>query len=85
MHIMAPEPISTAYLINPFHQSVCLYVYPRIVASEGLCENVTVATNTHAKIDQLLDASFYMRPVSYQRRVCGPVCISYFLCKAMAQ
>jgi hypothetical protein len=27
MHIMAPEPISTAYFINPSHQSVCLYVY----------------------------------------------------------
>jgi hypothetical protein len=28
MDIMAPEPISTAYFINPSHQSVCLYVYP---------------------------------------------------------
>jgi hypothetical protein len=27
-YIMAPEPISTAYFINPSHQSVCLYVYP---------------------------------------------------------
>jgi hypothetical protein len=26
--IMAPEPISTAYFINPSHQSVCLYVSP---------------------------------------------------------
>jgi hypothetical protein len=33
MYIMAPEPISTAYFINPSRQSVCLYVYPRIVAS----------------------------------------------------
>jgi hypothetical protein len=28
MYIMAPEPISTAYFINPSHQYVCLYVYP---------------------------------------------------------
>jgi hypothetical protein len=28
MCIMAPEPISTVYFINPFHQSVCLYLYP---------------------------------------------------------
>jgi hypothetical protein len=28
MYIMAPEPISTAYFINPSHQSVCLYLYP---------------------------------------------------------
>jgi hypothetical protein len=26
MYIMAPEPISTAYVINPSHQSVCIYV-----------------------------------------------------------
>jgi hypothetical protein len=30
MYIIAPEPISTAYFINPFHQSVCLYVYPAL-------------------------------------------------------
>jgi hypothetical protein len=28
MYIMAPEPISTAHVINPSHQFVCLYVYP---------------------------------------------------------
>jgi hypothetical protein len=26
MYIMAPEPISTEYFINPSHQFVCLYV-----------------------------------------------------------
>jgi hypothetical protein len=26
LYIMAPEPMSTAYFINPSHQSVCLYV-----------------------------------------------------------
>jgi hypothetical protein len=31
-YITAPEPISTAKLKHPSHQSVCLYVYPRIVA-----------------------------------------------------
>jgi hypothetical protein len=28
MYVMATEPISTAYYINPSHQFVCLYVYP---------------------------------------------------------
>jgi hypothetical protein len=28
MYIMATEPISEAYFINPSHRSVCLYVYP---------------------------------------------------------
>jgi hypothetical protein len=27
IYIMAPEPISTVYFINPSHQSFCLYVY----------------------------------------------------------
>jgi hypothetical protein len=34
MYIMAPEPISAAYLINPSHQAVPLYVYPSIVARQ---------------------------------------------------
>jgi hypothetical protein len=34
MYIRTPEPISTAYFINPSHQSVCLYVYPPIVARQ---------------------------------------------------
>jgi hypothetical protein len=28
-----------AYFINPFHQSVCLYVYPHIVARQRLGKN----------------------------------------------
>jgi hypothetical protein len=29
-YITTPEPISTAYFLNPSHHSVCLYVYPLI-------------------------------------------------------
>jgi hypothetical protein len=36
MYIIAPEPISTAYFINLSHQSVCLYVYPFIIARQRL-------------------------------------------------
>jgi hypothetical protein len=35
MYIVAPEPITTAYSINPSHQSVCLYVYPLPVLGNG--------------------------------------------------
>jgi hypothetical protein len=31
MYILAPEPITLAYFVNPSHQSVCLYVYPTIL------------------------------------------------------
>jgi hypothetical protein len=37
-----------------------------IVARKLLGKNVTAATNTQAKIEELLDASFSMWPVSYQ-------------------
>jgi hypothetical protein len=63
---MAPEPISTAYSINPSHQSVRLYVY---AARHQLGKNVTAATNTQATKEELLDTSFSMQSVSYQRKV----------------
>jgi hypothetical protein len=44
--------------------SVC--VYPPIVARQRLGRNVTAVTNTHATIEELLDASFSMWPVSCQ-------------------
>jgi hypothetical protein len=68
MYITAPEPIITAYFINPSHQSVCLYVYPLIVARQWLSKNVTAATNTHVTIE-LLHGLFSIRSVSYQRKV----------------
>jgi hypothetical protein len=58
---MAPEPIATAYFINPSLQSVCLYVYPLLVARQRLGKNFTAATNTQAAIKELLDMSFSMR------------------------
>jgi hypothetical protein len=68
MYITAPEPISMAYLRNPSHQSLCLYVYPPIVARQWLGKNVFVAMNTQGAIE-LLDMSFSMRSVLYQRKV----------------
>jgi hypothetical protein len=47
MYIMAPELMSTAGFINPSHQSVCLYVYPLIVARQRLSRHVPVTTNCH--------------------------------------
>jgi hypothetical protein len=66
MYIMAPEPISTAYFINPSHQSLCMYVYS-IVARQRLGINVTGAKNKHAT-EELCDA-FSMRSVTYQKKV----------------
>jgi hypothetical protein len=57
-----------ALLKNPSHESVCLYVYPPIVVRQRLGKNppifarlggnVTAVRNTHATIEELLDASF---------------------------
>jgi hypothetical protein len=71
MYIMAPEPISTAYFINPSPQSACLCVHPPLVVTQWLGEDVNAATNTQATIEDLLDASFSMRSVSYERKVGG--------------
>jgi hypothetical protein len=71
MDILAPEPISPAYFINPSHQSVCLYVYSPIVARQRLCKNVIAGMNTHATIEEFLDASFPMLSMTYQRKVGG--------------
>jgi hypothetical protein len=51
MHSMPLEPISTASFINPSRQSVCLYVYPHIVARQGVGKNVTAVMNIRATIE----------------------------------
>jgi hypothetical protein len=48
MYIMTTEPISTAYFINLFHQSVCLYVYSLIVARQRLGKNTSAGTYTRS-------------------------------------
>jgi hypothetical protein len=60
MYIMASQPISTAYFINPAHQSLSVCVFP-YVARQRLGKNVTAATNTHATMEGLVNA--YQRTV----------------------
>jgi hypothetical protein len=69
MYIMTPEPIAKAYIINPSHQSLCVYVYPSILARQRLGKNITAATNTHATTEELLDTSFSMRSMSCRMKV----------------
>jgi hypothetical protein len=68
-YIMAPEPISATYVISlssSFFVSVCEHP---LVARQWLGKNVAAARNSHATIDELLDASFSVQPMSYQREV----------------
>jgi hypothetical protein len=46
MYIMALEPISTTYFINPSHQSVSVICIPLSLLGNGSVKNVTAATNT---------------------------------------
>jgi hypothetical protein len=61
MYILTPDPMLTAYFINPSHQSVCLRVYPNIVVRQLLGKIVNTVTNTHATIEELSDASVSVR------------------------
>jgi hypothetical protein len=36
IYIMATEPTSIVYFINPSHQNMCLYVYPPIIARQRI-------------------------------------------------
>jgi hypothetical protein len=47
--------------------SVC--VYPPIVPRQQHGKHVHAVTNTQATIDELIDASFSLRSVSYRRNV----------------
>jgi hypothetical protein len=44
---------------------VCPFILP-IIARQRLGRNVTAVTNTHTTIEELLDASFLVLPLSYQ-------------------
>jgi hypothetical protein len=46
MHTMAPEPLSTAYFINPISLCACICI-PPIVTRQRLSKHFPAATNTH--------------------------------------
>jgi hypothetical protein len=71
MYIMASDPISTAYFINPSHQTV----YPPMLLSNGSIDTFP-RQQLHTIIKELLEAWFSMRSVFYQRRVYGYVYVS---------
>jgi hypothetical protein len=66
------NPSQTAYFINLSHPPIVarqrLSKSPPVVARQRLGKNDTAATNIHV-IEELLDASFSIRSVSYQRKV----------------
>jgi hypothetical protein len=68
MYIMAPEPFSTAYFVNPTISLRVFMCTPPVVASQGPGKNVTAATNTHVAIEELFDSSLSIRSVSLQRK-----------------
>jgi hypothetical protein len=86
-YIMATEPNSGAYFTNPSHQSVSVRLSPApIFARQRLGKVLSLhsvlgsgSVNTfprqqiHTTIKEMLDASFSMWSVFYQRTVCGSV------------
>jgi hypothetical protein len=66
MYIMTTQPISEAYFIYPSHQSVCLYEYTPLVASQRLVKINRAATNAQENIKELLDELFSTMFALYQ-------------------
>jgi hypothetical protein len=78
IYIILPVPISAAYFINLFHPSVSIRVSlnvarqrlgkknPLIIARQRHGKKFTAATNKHTIIEELLEASFTMRPILCQ-------------------
>jgi hypothetical protein len=64
VYIIGSVPIKATYFINPSRQSVYLYVYPSLFARQRIGKVVTAGTNTQGTIEDILDASLYMRFVS---------------------
>jgi hypothetical protein len=78
VYIMVQEPISTAYLINPSHQSVCLHVYLPVVARQRLEKHVPTATNA-SNDRELLDSPFSAFPVVSKENLWVCLCIPLLL------
>jgi hypothetical protein len=69
MSLSVIAPIVARQRLGKYHHIVArqrLGKDPLIAARQRLGRQVTTVTNTHATIEKLLDASFSMRPVSYQ-------------------
>jgi hypothetical protein len=68
-YIIAPEPISTTYLINPSHQSVCLYVYPSISLVGNRSVDKLPWQRIHPTVENVRPVVFYtVRVVSKESR-----------------
>jgi hypothetical protein len=63
---MSPSQRPTSYIL-PISLCVCMCI-PPIVTGQRLGKNITAATNTYATIE-LLEASFSIRSLSYQKKV----------------
>jgi hypothetical protein len=66
---MTPDPVSKGNFIYPAHHSVCLYVYLSNIARQRLGKNLTAAMNTQRTTEELLEASFSMRSITYKKKV----------------
>jgi hypothetical protein len=64
--LMWPVPYQGKCIPPPIVARQRLGKNPPIVARQRLGRNVNAITNTHAAIEELLDASFLMWPVPYQ-------------------
>jgi hypothetical protein len=92
-YIMASKPISTAYFINPSHQSVCLCVSflsflgkgyenctPVLIAKQRLRKRIPAAI-IHATVEELLDAWVCGRCLCIRLSLLGNSSVKLYPCQ----
>jgi hypothetical protein len=67
-------------LLHKSLQSVFAFVRVSLLSLLGDGSVNTFPRRVHATIEELLDASFSMSSIFYQRRVCGTLCVSPYRC-----
>jgi hypothetical protein len=74
MYIMAPEPFSMLYCINPIYQSLCLlYVYPLVLLLGSGSIDTFPWQWIYATVEDSLETFFSVWSVLNQRKVYRPL------------
>jgi hypothetical protein len=79
IHIMAPEPISTAYIIKPSHQPVCMCTLLSLLGKGSV--KCILPFAARQRLGKHVPAS---KKTRNNRRIVGRVCLIVWLCMPLS-